>query len=90
MPERVAVGKDFFAMAWKGLEMPIIAVVNQKGGTGKTTVATNLATLFVGQQGKVLLVDADPQQSALEWQRDRPCGAQNHRPLLSTVRYYNA
>jgi hypothetical protein len=29
MPERVAVGKDFFAMAWKGLEMPIIAVCRQ-------------------------------------------------------------
>jgi chromosome partitioning protein len=52
--------------------MPIIAVVNQKGGTGKTTVATNLATLFAGQQAEVLLVDADPQQSALEWQHDRP------------------
>jgi chromosome partitioning protein len=52
--------------------MPIIAVVNQKGGTGKTTVATNLATLFAHQAGEVLLVDADPQQSALEWQQDRP------------------
>jgi chromosome partitioning protein len=52
--------------------MPIIAVVNQKGGTGKTTVATNLATLFATQKVEVLLVDADPQQSALEWQRDRP------------------
>jgi chromosome partitioning protein len=61
--------------------MPIIAVVNQKGGTGKTTVATNLATLFAGQQGEVLLVDADPQQSALEWQRDRPA----HLPQVSVI-----
>jgi chromosome partitioning protein len=52
--------------------MPIIAVVNQKGGTGKTTVATNLATLFAAQGTEVLLVDADPQGSALDWQRDRP------------------
>jgi chromosome partitioning protein len=52
--------------------MPIIAVVNQKGGTGKTTVATNLATLFASQGAEVLLVDADPQGSALEWQHDRP------------------
>jgi chromosome partitioning protein len=52
--------------------MPIIAVVNQKGGTGKTTVATNLAALFAHEGTEVLLVDADPQQSALEWQRDRP------------------
>jgi chromosome partitioning protein len=61
--------------------MPILAVVNQKGGTGKTTVATNLATLFAGQAGEVLLVDADPQQSALEWQRDRPA----HLPQVSVI-----
>jgi chromosome partitioning protein len=72
MPEHIVLGKTFFAMAWKGRLMPILAVVNQKGGTGKTTVATNLATLFAGQKGEVLLVDADPQQSALEWQHDRP------------------
>jgi chromosome partitioning protein len=68
-------------MAWKGLTMPIIAVVNQKGGTGKTTVATNLATLFAGHPGEVLLVDADPQQSALEWQHDRPA----HLPHVSVI-----
>ena len=81
MPQRVAVGKQFFARAWKGRSMPILAVVNQKGGTGKTTVATNLATLFAGQQGEVLLVDADPQQSALEWQSDRPA----HLPQVSVI-----
>jgi chromosome partitioning protein len=72
MPERGAVGKKFFAASSKGLWMPIIAVVNQQGGTGKTTVATNLAMRCSGQQGEVLLVDADPQPSALEWQHDRP------------------
>jgi chromosome partitioning protein len=61
--------------------MPIIAVVNQKGGTGKTTVATNLATLLAAQKTEVLLVDADPQQSALEWQHDRP----THLPQVSVV-----
>lgn len=61
--------------------MPIIAVVNQKGGTGKTTVATNLAALFAGEKGEVLLVDADPQGSALDWEHDRPA----HLPPVSVV-----
>lgn len=59
----------------------IFAVVNQKGGTGKTTVATNLATLFAGTGADVLLIDADPQQSALDWQRDRPA----HLPAVSVI-----
>jgi len=50
----------------------IISVVNQKGGTGKTTVATNLAVTLSKKGNDVLLIDADPQQSALEWKADRP------------------
>ena len=50
----------------------IISVVNQKGGTGKTTVATNIAATFAGNGKDILLVDADPQQSALDWKHDRP------------------
>ncbi len=50
----------------------IISVVNQKGGTGKTTVATNLAACFAGDGSEVLVIDADPQQSSLDWRADRP------------------
>ena len=46
--------------------MPIIAIVNQKGGTGKTTLSTNLAWAFA-ETVPVLLLDADPQGSAQDW-----------------------
>jgi len=42
------------------------AVVNTKGGVGKTTTAVHLATLLA-RQGPTLLIDADPQASAASW-----------------------
>lgn len=48
--------------------MPIIvAMLNQKGGSGKTTIATNLAYALKLDNHKVLLVDADQQGSARDW-----------------------
>ncbi|MDP3124163.1 MAG: ParA family protein, partial [Thiobacillus sp.] len=45
-----------------------IAVANQKGGTGKTTLTVNLAAGFL-LRGKTLVLDADPQGSAGHWAR---------------------
>ena len=46
-------------------------VLNPKGGSGKTTIATNLASYFASQQQKPVLMDFDPQGSSLRWVRKR-------------------
>jgi chromosome partitioning protein len=45
----------------------IVAFLNQKGGSGKTTIATNVACALVQDGFKTLLVDTDPQGSARDW-----------------------
>lgn len=47
--------------------MRVIAVLNQKGGSGKTTIATHLARALQLAGRDVLLVDSDPQGSARDW-----------------------
>ena len=47
--------------------MHVIAVLNQKGGSGKTTIATHLARALQLDGDGVLLIDSDPQGSARDW-----------------------
>lgn len=45
----------------------VIALMSQKGGAGKTTVAMQLAAGLAARGGKVAIADLDPQESALRW-----------------------
>jgi chromosome partitioning protein len=47
--------------------MRLIAIINQKGGSGKTTTAVNLAAALGEQDRRVLVLDLDPQASASSW-----------------------
>ena len=51
--------------------MKILALLAQKGGAGKTTIAVHLAVHHQQQGGSVLLVDVDPQGSTVNWWRSR-------------------
>jgi chromosome partitioning protein len=61
-----------------------IMVLNAKGGCGKSTIATNLASYFATQDKKVALADYDPQRSGLDWLARRP----QERPVIAGVEAY--
>lgn len=47
--------------------MTVIAVLGQKGGSGKTTIATNLAAALQHEGKSVAILDTDPQGSSMDW-----------------------
>ncbi|MBW8079497.1 MAG: AAA family ATPase, partial [Gallionella sp.] len=52
--------------------MLTILVINSKGGSGKTTLATNLASYYAGKKYRTAIMDYDPQGSSLHWLKTRP------------------
>ena len=52
-----------------------IVVLNPKGGSGKTTVAVNLASYYAVREQRPVLMDHDPQGSSIRWFRKRGPGA---------------
>ncbi len=58
-----------------------IMVMNAKGGCGKSTLATNIASYFANEGAAVALADYDPQRSGLDWLERRP----DNRPSIAAV-----
>ncbi|WP_210498857.1 AAA family ATPase [Vibrio crassostreae] len=58
----------------------VIAVVSQKGGTGKSTITSNLAVKALNEGKKTLVCDCDPQASTYYWVQER-----NENPELSQL-----
>ena len=58
-----------------------IMVMNAKGGCGKSTLATNIASYFANEGATVALADYDPQRSSLDWLERRP----ENRPKIVGV-----
>jgi chromosome partitioning protein len=58
-----------------------IMVMNAKGGCGKSTLATNIASFFATEGASVALADYDPQRSSLDWLERRPA----NRPVIAGV-----
>lgn len=52
--------------------MLTILVINSKGGSGKTTLTTNIAGYYAHRRFRTAIIDYDPQASSLHWLKERP------------------
>jgi len=62
-------------------KMLTIAIMNSKGGSGKTTIATNLASYYAAQDLKTVMVDQDVQGSSVQWLKRRS----EKSPIINTT-----
>jgi chromosome partitioning protein len=62
-----------------------VMVMNSKGGCGKSTMATNIASYFASEGFKVALADYDPQRTSLDWLAIRP----EELPKISGIAAYD-
>jgi chromosome partitioning protein len=72
------------ASVGSGTRLQRITIINVKGGCGKTTVATNLASAYAGMNMNTALLDYDPLGSSMYWLKSRPSDA----PKLHGVAAY--
>ena len=61
-----------------------IAIMNGKGGSGKSTIATNLASILSSHANSVTIIDNDPQASSIRWLRERPDSALSIKGVNAT------
>lgn len=64
--------------------MPHIFVVNSKGGSGKTTLSTQLASYYAKRGDSVILADHDPQKSSCDWLAARPARCASIQLIAAT------
>jgi len=68
--------------------MKTTLVINPKGGSGKTTIAINLAACFAADNLPTTLMDYDPQASSLTWLRSRAANAPTIYPANGAPEKY--
>lgn len=56
------------------VSMKTLAIISQKGGSGKTTIAVHVAVCASQRKLKTAIIDIDPQRSAYQWNQSRPDG----------------
>lgn len=64
------MGDQLFSSNPLNAQPAVVSVINLKGGTGKTTSAIYMATALADKNCPVIIIDADSEQSALNWSLD--------------------